>query len=122
MAVRAIRGATQLEVDEREHLLERVSEMLDAVLARNGVTGDDLISVVFTSTPDVISEFPAYAARVIGITDVPLLCAQEIDVPGAMPRVIRMLAHVETTLARAEIGHAYLHGASALRTDLRRDG
>ncbi|HEX6196939.1 MAG TPA: chorismate mutase [Jiangellaceae bacterium] len=122
MAVRAIRGATQLEVDEREHLLERVSEMLNAVLVRNGLTGADLISVVFTSTPDVMSEFPAYAARVIGITDVPLLCAQEIDVPGAMPRVIRMLAHVETTRARAEINHVYLHGASALRTDLRRDG
>lgn len=122
MAVRAIRGATQLEVDEREHLLERVSEMLQAVLARNGMTGEDLISVVFTSTPDVACEFPAYAARVIGITDVPLLCAQEINVPGAMPRVIRMLAHVETTLARAEIEHVYMHGASALRTDLRRDG
>lgn len=122
MAVRAIRGATQLDVDDREHLLERVSEMLDAVLVRNGVAGDDLISVIFTSTRDVMSEFPAYAARVIGITDVPLLCAQEIDVPGAMPRVIRMLAHVETTRARAEIDHVYLHGASALRTDLRRDG
>lgn len=122
MSVRAIRGATQLDVDEREHLLERVAEMLQDVLARNSIGGDDLISVIFTSTPDVMSEFPAYAARVIGITDVPLLCAQEIDVPGAVPRVIRMLAHVETTRARAEIEHVYLHGASALRIDLRRDG
>jgi chorismate mutase len=120
--VRAIRGATQLEVDERDHLVERVAEMLQEVLARNDVGEADLISVIFTSTPDVLCEFPAYAARVLGIADVPLLCAQEIDVPGAMPRVIRLLAHVETTRARAEIDHIYLHGASALRTDLRRDG
>jgi chorismate mutase len=122
MAVRAIRGATQLEVDEREHLLERVAEMVQTAMTRNSVDSDDLVSVIFTSTPDVMCEFPAYAARVIGITDVPLLCAQEIDVPGAVPRVIRMLAHVETTRARAEIDHVYLHGASVLRTDLRRDG
>jgi chorismate mutase len=122
MAVRAVRGATQLDVDEREHLLERVAEMVRAVIDRNHLAADDLISVMFTSTPDVLSEFPAYAARAIGITDVPLLCAQEIDVPGAMPRVIRMLAHVETPMPRDAVHHVYLHGAAELRTDLRRDG
>lgn len=120
--VRAVRGATQLDVDERAHLLDRVAEMVRAVLDRNGLTTDELISVVFTSTPDVMAEFPAYAARAIGIDEVPLLCAQEIDVPGAMPRVVRMMAHVETTRSRAEIQHVYLHGAADLRTDLRRDG
>ena len=121
MAVRAIRGATQLDHDERAHLLERVAELVEQVLARNDLTHDDLISVVFTATPDLHAEFPAYAARLLGITDVPLLCAQEVDVAGAMPRVVRVLAHAETELPRAEVRHVYLHGAAALRTDLRRD-
>ena len=74
--------------------------------------------MIFTVTPDIRSEFPAYAARQMGITDVPLLCAREIDVPGAMPRVLRLLAHVETELPRADIRHVYLRGAAGLRTDL----
>lgn len=119
MAVRALRGATQLEVDERSHLLDRVAELVREVLDRNGLTVDDLISIVFTATPDVRSEFPAYAARAIGISDVPLLCAQELEVAGGMPRVVRLLAHVETSAPRSEIRHVYLHGARELRTDLR---
>ncbi len=118
MTVRAVRGATQVDADEREQVLDAVSEMLAAVLARNFLTPDQLISVIFTATPDIRSEFPAYAARRAGITDVPLLCATEIDVPGAMPRVLRMLAHVDVDRDRAEIRHVYLRGASALRTDL----
>lgn len=121
MAVRAIRGATQLDVDEREHLLDRTSEMVRAVLERNGLTQGQLISIVFTATPDLTSEFPAYAARRLGITDVPLLCARELDVQDAMPRVVRLLAHVETDLERSDVRHVYLHGARALRTDLRHD-
>ena len=120
MAVRAIRGATQLERDERDHLLDRVSELVDAVLADNALSADDLISVVFTATDDVRSEFPAYAARRLGLVDVPLLCARELEIEGAMPRVVRMLAHVETELARADVTHCYLHGAAALRSDLTR--
>jgi len=116
-----VRGATQLEVDERGHLLERTRELVQSVLDRNGLTQDHLISVIFTATPDLVSEFPAYAARLIGITDVPLLCARELDVAGAMPRVVRLLAHVETDLGRSEVQHVYLHGARALRTDLRHD-
>ncbi|MCW2713070.1 MAG: hypothetical protein JWN88_117 [Frankiales bacterium] len=118
MAVRAVRGATQVDRDEREHVLAATAEVLLAVLERNGLTSEDLISVLFTSTPDLTSEFPAYAARQLGLQDVPLMCASEIDVPGAMPRVLRLLAHVETTASRAEIKHVYLHGAAALRTDL----
>jgi chorismate mutase len=121
VAVRAVRGATQLEVDEREHLLERTSELVQAVLDRNELTQEHLISVIFTATPDLVSDFPAYAARLIGITDVPLLCAREIDAAGAMPRVVRLLAHIETGVSRGEIQHVYLHGARALRTDLRHD-
>ncbi len=118
MAVRAVRGATQVDEDDREQILTATTELLEEVLHRNGLAHDDLISVVFTATPDLHAEFPAYAARQMGITDVPLLCAAEIDVPGAMPRVLRLLAHVETTRPRADLRHVYLRGAAALRTDL----
>ena len=118
MALRAVRGAIQVERDEREEVLAASAEMVQAVLERNGLTPDDLVSVVFTATPDLTSEFPAYAARQMGIVDVPLLCATEIAVPGAMPRVLRLLAHVETDLPRSQVRHVYLRGAAALRTDL----
>jgi len=116
--VRAVRGATQAASDDREEILDVVTEMITEVLTRNHLSPDALISVVFTATPDLTAEFPAYAARRLGITDVPLLCATEIDVPGAMPRVLRLLAHVETDLPRAALRHVYLRGAQALRTDL----
>jgi len=118
MAVRALRGAIQLDRDDREQVLQGTRELLAAVMERNQLSADDLISVVFTATPDLRSEFPAYAARQMGITDVPLLCATEIDVPGAMPRVLRLLAHVETDLPRADVRHVYLRGAAHLRIDL----
>lgn len=118
MAVRAVRGATQVERDDRDLVLAAAGELVRAVLERNEIPYDALISVIFTATPDLTSEFPAYAARQLGITDVPLLCATEIDVPGAMPRVLRLLAHFETDLARSAVRHVYLHGAAALRTDL----
>lgn len=120
MAVRAVRGATQIDADERDLLLEATAELVRAVLERNELAPADLISVVFTATPDLTADFPAYAARMIGITDVPFLCATEIAVPGAMPRVVRLLAHAETSRPREEIRHVYLRGAAALRTDLPR--
>ncbi len=118
MAVRAVRGAVQLERDEAGHMDERVSELLTAVLERNALTADDLISVWFTATPDLHSDFPAAAARKLGIVDVPLICAQELDITGAMPRVVRILAHVETELTKAQIAHVYLGAATALRKDI----
>ena len=118
MAVRAIRGATQLEVDEREHLLERSAELVRAVLEANDLESEDLISILFTVTPDLHSEFPAVAGRQIGLTDVPLMCMQEIDVPHALPRVVRMMVHAESARSRDKIQHVYLHGAVALRPDL----
>jgi chorismate mutase len=108
VAVRAIRGATQLEVDEREHLLERSAELVRAVLEANDLSSDDLISIVFTVTPDLHSEFPAVA----------LMCAQEIDVPHALPRVVRMMVHADSPRSREKIQHVYLHGAVSLRPDL----
>lgn len=118
MPVRAVRGATQLDVDEREHLLERVEELVKEVLHSNALTNDDLISIVFTATSDLHSEFPAYAARQMGMTDVPLLCARELEIEGSMPRVIRLMAHVETERPRDDVVHVYLHGAAGLRRDL----
>jgi chorismate mutase len=115
-----VRGAIQVESNDRDEILQGTSELVTEVLRRNEIDPDDLISVVFTATPDLTAEFPAYAARLLGLTDVPLLCASEIAVPGAMPRVLRLLAHVETPLTRADIRHVYLRGASALRTDLPR--
>jgi chorismate mutase len=120
VTVRAVRGATQLEEDVREHLLERVAEMVVDVMSANGLDVDDFISVIFTATSDLVSEFPAYAARRLGFGEIPLLCARELEIDGSMPRVVRMLAHVETDLPRADITHVYLHGAAALRRDLTR--
>ena len=120
MAVRAVRGATQLEDDVREHMLERVAEMVTDVMTANGLEVDDFISVIFTATNDLVSEFPAYAARQLGFGDVPLLCARELEIDGSMPRVVRMMAHVEPDLPRSELTHCYLHGAAALRKDLTR--
>src|SRR3954453_3472870 len=118
MAVRAVRGAIQVDANERDDILKGTAELVTEVLGRNHIDPDDLISIVFTATPDLNAEFPAYAARQMGLTDVPLLCTTEIAVPGSMPRVLRLLAHVESNLPRADIRHAYLRGAAALRTDL----
>jgi chorismate mutase len=120
MSVRAIRGATQLENDVREHMLDRVAEMVQGVIAANDLAVEDFISIIFTATSDLVSEFPAYAARQLGFTDVPLICARELEIAGSMPRVVRMLAHVETALPKSEITHVYLHGAASLRRDLAR--
>ncbi|WP_067440075.1 chorismate mutase [Nocardioides jensenii] len=120
MAVRAVRGATQLEEDVREHMLERVAEMVQDVMESNGLEIDDFISVIFTATDDLKSEFPAYAARRLGFGAVPLICARELEIGNSMPRVVRMMAHIETDLPRADITHVYLHGAANLRRDLTR--
>jgi chorismate mutase len=116
--VRAIRGATQIDADDREAILAGVTELVAEVMERNQLTTEDIISVIFTSTPDLTAEFPALAARKLGFHDVPLICASEIDVPGALPRVVRLMAHVDTDRPRQEIQHVYLRGAVALRVDI----
>ena len=120
MSVRAVRGATQLETDSREHMLDRVAEMVRGVMEANALEVPDFISIIFTATSDLHSEFPAYAARQLGFDDVPLICARELEIDGSMPRVVRMMAHVESALARQDVTHVYLHGAAALRRDLNR--
>jgi len=116
--MRAIRGATCLSADNAAEMSEAVLELLQEMFSRNSVDLEDLVSILFTATPDLTSAFPAAAARSLNLADVPLICAQEIDVVGAMPRVIRVLVHVESSLARADVKHVYLRGAEALRQDI----
>ena len=118
MAVRAIRGAVQVDANESAAILDGTSELVTEVMARNQLTPADVISVVFSATTDLNAEFPALAARKLGFQDVPLLCCTEIAVPGAMPRVVRLMMHVETEAPRAAIQHVYLRGAAALRLDI----
>jgi chorismate mutase len=99
-------------------MAEAVTELLEQMLSRNGIGLDDLISLVFTSTTDLVSAFPATAARALDLADVPLLCAQEIPVTGALSRVVRVMATVQTDLARREVTHVYLRGTEVLRLDL----
>lgn len=116
--VRALRGATTLDRDEREHLLDRTQELIAAMLERNGLSEDDLVSIVFTATDDISSAYPAEAARLAGITHVPLLCARELDIEGGIERCIRLLVHAYSERSVRDLRHPYLHTARQLRTDL----
>ncbi len=116
--VRALRGATTIDQDDREHLAERVLALLEAMFARNEIDHDQLISVIFTATADIHSAFPATVARRAGLGDVPLLCAQELVIDGGTPLCIRVLMHLDTETPRSELHHVYLEGARGLRDDL----
>lgn len=118
LAVRALRGATTVDVDTPEQVHERVGALVTEMLVRNDVEKDALISVVFTATDDVRSMFPAAAARAVGLGDVPLLCARELAVVGGTPLCIRVLMHLATERPRADLRHVYLAGAEGLRDDL----
>ncbi|MCY3632972.1 MAG: chorismate mutase [bacterium] len=117
-AVRALRGATTIDVDTPEHMEERITALLSALLDRNDVHHEDLISIIFTATSDIDSAFPAAAARKFGLGDVPLLCAQELDIDGGTPLCLRVLVHLTTERRRDELHHIYLEGAQGLRDDL----
>jgi chorismate mutase len=118
LMVRGLRGATTVDADTVEQVTERSQELMRELMERNGLVEDDIVSILFTATGDVKSIFPATAIREIGFGAVPLLCAAEIPVPGAMPLCIRALLHVYTERSREEMHHVYLHGAHALRDDL----
>ncbi|HSS08932.1 MAG TPA: chorismate mutase [Acidimicrobiales bacterium] len=117
-AVRALRGATTLDDDTVDQVNGRVQTLIKTMLERNGVSKDDLISVLFTATDDIRSMFPATAAREVGLGDVPLICARELDVVNGTPQCIRILMHLTTERSRAELHHVYLEGAKGLRDDL----
>ena len=101
-------------------MTQAVVELVGQMISANGLAHEDIVSILFTATPDLHAAFPASAARELGLADVPLICAQELDVTGAMPRVVRVMAHVETDMPRADIAHIYLRGTQVLRQDLDR--
>jgi len=117
-AVRALRGATTVDEDTVEQIMDRGMALLEAMLERNGVGHEDVVSIVFTATDDVHAAFPAAAARKLGLGDVPLLCARELEVVDGTPLCIRVLMTLTTERTRAELRHVYLEGARGLRDDL----
>ena len=117
-AVRALRGATTVDADTPEQIQERMIALLTAMFERNDIHHDDLISVFFTATSDINSAFPAAAARQFGLGDVPLLCAQELEIDGGEPLCLRVLIHLVTDRGRQELHHVYLERARGLRDDL----
>ena len=116
--MRALRGATTIDVDTAEQIEERMIALLTELVERNDIAHDDLISVLFTATSDISSAFPAAAAREFGLGDVPLLCAQELEIEGGTPLCLRVLIHLNTERGRDELHHIYLEGAQGLRDDL----
>ena len=118
VVMHALRGATTVAADEAILIHGATSELLMALLERNGLGVDRIISAIFTLTPDLRSEFPARAARDLGLDEVPMICAQEIPVPGALPRCIRVLLHVAGPPAFGRAVPVYLGWAISLRPDL----
>jgi chorismate mutase len=116
----AVRGAITIPEDTPEAVLAATRELLQALLEANEMISDNLVSILFTVTPDIHSEFPAVAARQLGLTDTPLTCAQEIAKDGALPLCIRVLIHFYTSLAKNELKPVYLREAMRLRPDLAR--
>lgn len=118
MAIRAIRGATRLTDDSIVEMEAAVMELLSEMVTRNSANLEQLVSVIFTATPDILCGFPAAAARKLGWRDVPLICSVEMNVAHALPLVVRVMMHLETDLGRSEIQHVYLRGADVLRLDI----
>ena len=118
MKLRALRGAITVDANDSESILAATDELMRALLEQNSLDNDDLVSCIFTCTRDLDAEFPAVAARNLGLSSVPLLCAHEIDVPGALPKVIRLLLHCYAD-PETEPKHVYLREAESLRRDLK---
>jgi chorismate mutase len=118
MNVLALRGAITLAANTRDEIDEKTQRLVKELLARNDVAHDDIVSIIFTATDDVTAQFPATAARALGLGDVPLICARELAIDGAMPLCIRVLMHFYTDRSRSELHHVYLEGARGLRDDL----
>lgn len=118
MQVRGIRGATTVERNTREAILDATTELLNEMVKANNIHPDDVASAFFTTTPDLNAEFPAVAARNNGWTHVALMCGHEMAVPGSLPMCLRILLHVNTDRSAQEIVHVYLRGAKVLRPDI----
>ncbi len=119
--IRGIRGATTVERDDAEEILERTEELLEAMASANQIVPEDMASIFFTLSPDLHATFPAEAARRIGWQHVPVICMRELDVPHGLKKTVRVLMHAETVLGQREVQHVYCHGAVVLREDLKAD-
>jgi chorismate mutase len=117
LVCRGIRGATTAATNTAEDILEATHELMTVVIHLNDLQPEDVVSVIFTTTPDLTATFPALAARELGWSEVPLLCSHEMAVPGALTNAVRVLIHVNTTRSTAEIRHVYLKGAKQLRPE-----
>ena len=117
MICRGVRGATTVDEDKPEAILRATRELLALIIHVNGIRSEDVTSVIFTTTKDVVSQYPALAARQLGWLDVPLLCSHEMEVPGSLPHCIRILLHWNTELSQSKIQHIYLGEAQSLRPD-----
>ena len=118
MRVRAIRGATQLKADDPEEMASAVTELLAELFEKNDLVKADLISILFTSTGDLVCDFPAAAARKLDLGDIPLMCAREIPVVGSLPFIVRVMVHAYSERTHAEMKHIYKRGAEVLRRDI----
>jgi chorismate mutase len=118
MRLQALRGATTCDENSREEIDGKTQALVQQILERNGVEHDDIVSIIFTATSDLTTQFPATAARALGLGDIPLLCARELEVEGGMPLTIRVLMHLYTERGRSDLHHVYLEGARSLRDDL----
>lgn len=114
-AIRGVRGATTVATNDRDRILAATRELLEQLVRLNPIDPADVASVTFTTTGDLDAEFPAFAAREIGWTEVPLICGREIPVPGALGKCVRVLVHWNTDRPQADVRHVFLHGARALR-------
>ena len=121
MPVRAVRGAITVENNTPEEILEETANMLKAIVEKNQIEKDDIISAFFSVTKDLDAAFPAAAARKIGWTDIALMCTNEIDVPGSLQKCIRVMVHFNTNKANSELVHVYMKGAKVLRPDISTD-
>jgi chorismate mutase len=122
MSVRGIRGAVNIASNTKEEILTKSRELLEAIVRENKLQAEDIACAIFTLTPDLNADFPAYAARQLGWRDVPLMCARELDVPEAMEKVIRVLLLVNSTTPPSKIKHQYLGDTPKLRPDLAQKG
>lgn len=118
MRVRALRGAVTTDTDSKDEIVEATTELLEEILDRNDVGTDDVVFIIFTATKDLTAEFPAAAVRKLGLSHIPVICARELDVEGALPRTIRTMILINTDKAREQLRHVYLREARQLRTDL----
>jgi chorismate mutase len=115
MYCRGIRGATTVEHNDRDEIVSATTELLQLIVSKNDLQKEDVASAIFSLTGDLDAEFPAIAARMMGWTEVPLMCTREIPVPGSLGKCVRILLHVNTMRNQAEIQHVYIHGAVNLR-------